>query len=158
VLNIFLEPDVVEKTLEHLRLAGRFQKINYREREFILDVAHNPAATEYFARRLVMAPPQGKTYSLVAMMADKDRVGSLANLVSLVSDWYLLELTDLPRAAPSAELAKDLLALNITECSHGDIDTIMNQLFIATHKGDRILVFGSFHTVAAVLSYMQNHS
>jgi dihydrofolate synthase / folylpolyglutamate synthase len=157
-LDIFLAPNIIQKTLAGLQLAGRFQKIHYREREFIVDVAHNPAATHYFSKRLQEQPSPNKTHALVAMMADKDRIGSLANLLSIISDWYLLDLTDLPRAATAKELANDLLTLNIKERGCGEINAIMDQLFSATDKGDRIAVFGSFHTVAAVLLYMQNNS
>jgi dihydrofolate synthase / folylpolyglutamate synthase len=158
LLNIVLPDAVIESTLGALRLPGRFQKILFCEREFILDVAHNPAATLYFSRRLSAELARGKTQAIVAMMSDKDRRASLANLAGLVATWYLLELADLPRAATSAELAEDLRELNINAQVRGNIDNLMHQLFESTKKGDRILVFGSFHTVAAVLLYMQTHN
>jgi dihydrofolate synthase / folylpolyglutamate synthase len=158
LLDIVLPDAVIESTLGALMLAGRFQKILFCEREFILDVAHNPAATLYFSRRLSAEPASGKTQAIVAMMSDKDRRASLANLAGLVATWYLLELADLPRAATSAELAEDLRELNISAQIRGNIDNLMHQLFESTKKGDRILVFGSFHTVAAVLLYMQTHN
>ncbi len=171
LLDIKLPFVVIEATLGELRLAGRFQKIIYQHREFILDVAHNPAATEYLTRRLMAEPCTGKTHAIVAMMADKDCAASLANLMNLVDSWYLLDLTHIPRAATPGVLAENLTRLNIEAhalsnqvlSSHvlnnndqckGDINAIMTTLLDASEAGDRVVVFGSFYTVAAVLSYL----
>jgi dihydrofolate synthase / folylpolyglutamate synthase len=162
LLDIKLDPAVIETTLAKLSLAGRFQKIIFRDREFILDVAHNPAATEYFARRLGDEPCAGKTHAIVAMMADKDCAASLANLVALVDTWYLLDLTNIPRAATPQVLTEKLVALDVKVKAFnnnpgysGDISVIMRTLLDASDAGDRVIVFGSFYTVAAALFYLQ---
>lgn len=155
LLNIQLSLPVIEQTLAAVRLAGRFQKITYQGREFILDVAHNPAATEYLAQRLRDEPCLGKTHGLVAMMADKDCAGSLANLTAAIDSWYLLELSHIPRAAAPQVLAKHLAALAVSVQGQGDIDSLMAHLLAETQAGDRILIFGSFYTVAAALLYLQ---
>ncbi|MES2825501.1 MAG: bifunctional tetrahydrofolate synthase/dihydrofolate synthase [Pseudomonadota bacterium] len=162
LLDIKLDLAVIETTLASLTLAGRFQKIIFRNREFILDVAHNPAATEYFARRLENEPCAGKTHAIVAMMADKDCAASLANLVGLVDTWYLLDLTNIPRAATPKALTEKLMALDLKVKAldnnagyNGDINAIMHRLLNASDAGDRVIVFGSFYTVAAALFYLQ---
>ncbi len=162
LLDIKLDLAVIEATLRKLTLAGRFQKIVFRNREIILDVAHNPAATEYFARRLTNEPCAGRTYAIVAMMADKDCAASLANLVGVVDTWYLLDLADIPRAATPEALAEKLVRLDVKVNARnnnigysGDINAIMQTLLSASDAGDRVIVFGSFYTVAAVLFYLQ---
>lgn len=153
LLKIELTPQQVEQTLLNLNLAGRFQKIVYQEREFILDVAHNPAATEYFAKRLGADPVAGKTFAIVAMMSDKDRIASLANLVGLVDEWFLLDLKNIPRAASIAALTENLLSLHTQATSSGDMNALMSELLVKTQAQDRILVFGSFFTAAAALAF-----
>lgn len=158
LLNIELTADQIERGLLNLVLAGRFQKRVFQEREFILDVAHNPAATEYFAKRLRAEPAVGKTFAIVAMMSDKDRSASLANLAGFVSEWYLLDLADIPRAATPIALAENLAVFNLQVKAAGDIQSLMREILTHAQPQDRILVFGSFFTVAAALAYMQADS
>lgn len=154
LLNIELTPEQIEQALLNLTLAGRFQKIVYQGREFILDVAHNPAATEYFAKRLVADPVVGKTFAIAAMMSDKDRTASLANVVGLVDEWFLLDLVNIPRAASAQALTENLLSLNAKVKQSGDINTLMDAALAQAQPQDRILVFGSFFTVAAALVFL----
>ncbi|HOY24110.1 MAG TPA: bifunctional tetrahydrofolate synthase/dihydrofolate synthase [Cellvibrio sp.] len=158
LLNIELTKEQIEQCLSNLVLAGRFQKLGFHGREFILDVAHNPAATEYFAKRLRAEPAVGKTFAIVAMMSDKDRSASLANLAGLVSEWYFLDLADIPRAATPIALAENLAVFNLQVKAAGDIQSLMREILTHAQPQDRILVFGSFFTVAAALAYMQADS
>lgn len=158
LLNIELTAEQIEQCLLNLVLAGRFQKLVFQGREFILDVAHNPAATEYFAKRLRAEPVAGKTFAIVAMMSDKDRSASLANLACLVNEWYLLDLADVPRAATPMALAENLAVFNLQAKATGDIQNLMREILTHAQPQDRILVFGSFFTVAAALAYMQADS
>lgn len=155
LLSIELPLERIESALLDLVLAGRFQKLIYQGRQFILDVAHNPAATEYFAGRLVQDAVKGKTFAIVAMMSDKDRSASLANLIALVDEWFVLDLSDIPRAASPQVLAENLLSLGATVTSAGDISGLMTSILTRAKTEDRILIFGSFFTVAAALAYMQ---
>jgi dihydrofolate synthase/folylpolyglutamate synthase len=158
LLNIALTSAQIEQCLLNLVLAGRFQSLVFQERKFILDVAHNPAATEYFAKRLRAEPTEGKTFALVAMMSDKDRSASLNKLIGLVDEWYLLDLAAIPRAATASALAENLAQLNVQAKASGDINTLLPELLAHAQPQDRILVFGSFFTVAAVLTYLQADS
>lgn len=158
LLEVGITSTEAEQTLLALNLPGRFQKIIYQEREFILDVAHNPAATEYFSKRLSAEPVVGKTFAIVAMMSDKDRIASLANLVNLVDEWFLLDLVNIPRAASIEALTENLVSLNATVKQSGSIHQLIDNLLVQTQAQDRILVFGSFFTVAAALAYLQADS
>jgi len=158
LLNVHLPSSVIEKNLAALTLAGRFQKIVYKNREFILDVAHNPAATEYLAQRLKSEPCTGKTHALVAMMADKDCAASLANLTAIIDSWYAVDLTHIPRAASPEVLAKHLLTLGVSVQAQGEISSLLDTLLSTSIEGDRVVVFGSFYTVAAALLCLQANS
>lgn len=143
--------------LSQLRVPGRFQTLAWQSRTVILDVAHNPAATAYLAQRLThantaVARPSANTYAIVAMMADKDRPASLQNVQGCIDHWYIAELADVPRAASVAQLREDLYALGVHDEFSGSVASCLHQAISCSQPGDRIIIFGSFFTVAAGLS------
>jgi len=40
--------------------------------------------------------------------------------------------------------------------THDDVDTALQQALSAAQAGDRVLVFGSFHTAAQALLWLEN--
>lgn len=138
--------------LAALRVPGRFQILQWRERQVILDVAHNPAATAYLVERLKQRAASGsKIHGIVAMMADKDRAQSLANLKGQVSYWYTADLSFIPRAATVEQLRQNLVDLGVDAEFCGSVAECLQAAYNNSAAGDRILVFGSFYTVAAGL-------
>lgn len=140
--------------LMRLTLPGRFQRLWLKEREIILDVAHNPAASAYLSKRLASSPSSGRTHAMVAMMADKNRLASLRNLQARISSWYLADL-GVSRAANVEQMADDLRQLGLEPCGQGSVQQCLFHLLEHTEPGDRILIWGSFYTVAAALSLLQ---
>jgi len=139
--------------LAALRVPGRFQTVHWRERQVILDVAHNPAATAYLVERLVQqgVAPDSRIHGIVAMMADKDRAQSLENLKGRISNWYIADLSFIPRAATVEQLRQNLVDLDVEAEFAGSVADCLQTAFNNSDPGDRILVFGSFYTVAAGL-------
>jgi dihydrofolate synthase/folylpolyglutamate synthase len=151
VLNLdFIKLDLLNLVAE-LKMPGRFQHVFAQNRHWVMDVAHNPAATAYLARRLSdwqTENPRAKIHALVAMMSDKDRSGSLVNLQSIIHYWYLVDLSFLPRAATIEQLKENLLKLSLLPTSFGDVHSCMQSAIENSQAHDLILVFGSFFTVA----------
>lgn len=139
-----------DQSLSELALAGRYQQLSWRGRDWILDVAHNPAAARFLAERL-KSEQTGRVVALVAMMADKDRRGTLAALIEQVDVWYLASLPELPRAADTGTLSDDLVSLGGKPTGCGTVPDGINWLLQHTLEGDRIVILGSFFTVAAAL-------
>jgi len=148
-------PANASDVLAALRLPGRFQRLNYRGREVILDVAHNPAASAFFANRLQQLPIAGRTFAAVGMMSDKDRAGALQNILPVVDGWFVVDLSFLPRATPVAELTADLVALGQTVSGQGTFEQCLAAVIECSVPGDRIIVWGSFFTVSAALTALQ---
>lgn len=141
--------------LASLRVPGRFQQLSWQGRQVILDVAHNPAATAYLAQgldRLRQSLPQAQVFGLVAMMSDKDRGNSLANLQGLVDHWYLVELEAIPRAASVEQLRANLHELGLVADASGSLPECLAQVLAHSQVGDICVIFGSFFTVAAGLT------
>jgi dihydrofolate synthase/folylpolyglutamate synthase len=137
--------------LRQVRLAGRFQRVGEAP-AIVLDVAHNPQAAASLAENLDAMGRFSRTFAVVGMLADKDIAGSLRALAGRVDTWLLSGL-DAPRGAAAEILATAVAAEHLggdAECFSSPIKAFQRALGLAK-EDDRIVVFGSFHTVAAIL-------
>ena len=145
----------VRRGLLDLQLPGRFQVMPGRP-AIVLDVAHNPQAVAGLADNLGEMGFFARTIAVVGMLGDKDISGSLAALAGKVDLWLLADL-DVPRGASAAVLAgrvTDAALGGSVECLGSPALAFERSVKLAG-ENDRIVVFGSFHTVAAVLRSMQ---
>jgi dihydrofolate synthase/folylpolyglutamate synthase len=129
---------------------GRFQVLPGRP-AVILDVAHNPQAARALAASLAAMGASGRALAVFAMLRDKDIAGVVAAMKSSVGHWFVAGLEG-PRGAGVAEVRRALAASGVTavtEC--GDVAAAYTQACDIAVENDRIVVFGSFHTVAAVM-------
>jgi dihydrofolate synthase/folylpolyglutamate synthase len=135
------------------RVPGRFQRIA-RTPDVILDVAHNPEAARALAATLREQPAAGRTLAVVGMLADKDAAGVFAALAGEIDAWWT--------CTPDSPRAQDAVALAVVLGAHAgdapvsvqpDAGAALAEARSAAHEGDRIIVFGSFYTVAAVLDH-----
>ncbi len=148
-------PNNVNAVVEHLHLAGRAEARTYKGVELLLDVAHNPAAAELLAENLSVRPPHGRTLAVVAMMADKDRINVLQPLQSHVADWYVASLPQNSRSATGQQLADDLAELGQQARVFDEVGAALQAALDEAGEYDRVLVMGSFFTVAAALQWVQ---
>jgi dihydrofolate synthase/folylpolyglutamate synthase len=137
-------------------LPGRFQVLPGRPL-IVLDVAHNPQAVTGLAENLSDMGFFARTIAVVGMLADKDIAGSLAPLAGKVDLWLLADL-DVPRGASSSLLAAAIGAAALggkVECFPSPHRAVERSAELAG-ENDRIVVFGSFYTVAAGMRSMQS--
>ncbi|MDY6992081.1 MAG: bifunctional tetrahydrofolate synthase/dihydrofolate synthase [Pseudomonadota bacterium] len=151
LLPLSLSITHLHQGLIQAHLPGRFQQLPGPIRQ-ILDVAHNPLASQILAQQLDNQPCSGRTLAVVGALKDKDLPGLFAPLQSQVTQWYLAPL-DTPRTASEAQLVNVLSALNCNQyLIYPSIAQAYSQAVIQAQKGDRIVIFGSFYTVAEVLA------
>lgn len=138
---------LVSQVLRQCALPGRHQIIS-RTPLTIIDVAHNPQATEHLVKKISSYQYQ-QLYLVVAMLKDKDIAKSLEPFENLSAKWFVASL-NVPRGANSSTL-KDVLeeATDVSECDSVTIGLQQARQLATTE--DLIVVFGSFYTVAAVL-------
>jgi len=139
------------------QVPGRFQRIACAP-DVILDVAHNPEAARALATTLRDQPVAGRTLGVVGMLADKDAAGVFAALAGEIDAWWVCT-PDSPRAREAAALAVELgpHANGAPISIQADVNAALAAARSAAREGDRILAFGSFYTVAAVLNHAASH-
>lgn len=142
--------EAVHAGLTQARLPGRFQIVPGPV-EWILDVAHNPSAAAVLAAQLRAQPCFGRTCAIVGLLADKDAQGVIEALAGVMDEWRPVSLAG-SRGRTGAELAALLRSAGIQAvAAHDDIASACQAAAKAACIGDRIVVLGSFHTVAPVL-------
>jgi dihydrofolate synthase / folylpolyglutamate synthase len=144
--------------LTSVRLNGRFQVVAPARSglpTWILDVAHNPDAAAVLARNLRALPIAGRTLAVCGVLADKDAAGVAAPLRECIDAWWLAS-TDGARGTSSAELAARIAShiagpLNLA----GDVAAACAAALAGAGPLDRIVVFGSFHTVGPAMDWLE---
>ena len=140
----------------HARIRGRLQAFERDGVEVLVDVGHNPQAARELATALKATPIAGRTVAVFAALQDKDAAGVVEALAERVDDWHLAGL-DGARAQTAAALRSRLSGTAAAAAStHADVDTALQQALAAANAGDRVLVFGSFHTAAQALLWLEN--
>lgn len=152
-----LSPDAIARGLVSVRLPGRFQIIDPPQGgpRWILDVAHNPAAAAVLARNLRALPAAGRTLAVFGMLSDKDPANVVSELAGEIDHWYLAG-TDGPRGMDARQLA-ERVGGQIDGCQTCGGTLVQTCALARSHaaSADRIVVFGSFHSVAPVLDWLE---
>ncbi|MBW8365034.1 MAG: bifunctional tetrahydrofolate synthase/dihydrofolate synthase [Rhizobium sp.] len=143
----------IRRGLAATRVPGRFQHIAQAP-AVILDVAHNPEAARALAATLHGQPVGGRTLAVVGMLADKDAAGVFAALRDEIDEWWTCTPAS-PRAWDAKALAAELRGQvgEVPIHVQPDVARALTEARSAAREDDRILVFGSFYTVAAVLDH-----
>ncbi len=141
----------IENGLTRVSLPGRFD-LRPGPVEVLLDVAHNPQAARALAASLRQQPCRGATWAVFGMLRDKDIKAVVAAMGDVVNHWLPCTLPG-PRAASADELAAILVEQGLAAPVQGYASAAraFRAARKAANEGDRILAFGSFLTVAAVL-------
>ncbi len=135
-------------------LPGRFQVLPGRPTT-ILDVAHNPHAAATLAQNLDNMAFHPYTYAVFGCMLDKDIAGVIAKLNGKIDHWYVCDLP-LPRAATAAQLEEQLHEAKAIPAEGSVAQFATPEMAYAealknAGENDRIVVLGSFLTVAGVM-------
>lgn len=147
----------IKQGLRHVTLAGRFQQVANHP-DVILDVAHNPHAAKSLAENLRQQICSGKTLAVFAMLADKDIAGVIDALRDQVDCWYVASISSV-RGAQAQQLHK-LIVNNNPDAKvnqHKEVTIAYQQACKDASENDRIIVLGSFFTVADVMQYLSEN-
>jgi dihydrofolate synthase/folylpolyglutamate synthase len=137
------------------RAPGRLQRLPALPGapERVLDVAHNPQGARQLAAWLAANPKP--TVAVFSALADKDLAGIVAPVAPYLKAWHLGPITDAgPRGLAVDELARRLaeqLPAGILHPHRRLADALAAAMKDVGPDG-RVLVFGSFHTVAEAMA------
>ena len=158
-LSDAIDADLINKVLPGLSLKGRLQRLTVggpgsSRHEWLIDVAHNPAAAEALAKTLAAMRDDGETIAIVGLLDDKDVDGVITPLLGLVDRWIAMTATS-HRAIAANELARRISNLSGRACLVAENTVVAIELALrAASENDRILVTGSFSTVSPVLDQL----
>jgi dihydrofolate synthase/folylpolyglutamate synthase len=149
----------VAQGLTEVRLTARFQVIapaHAAAPTWILDVAHNPAAARVLARNLRGYPSGGRTLAVCGILADKDASGIVEELRDCIDAWWCVT-TDGERGRSGAALATAIerqvtVPVAAAESTAAGCEAALREASV----NDRIVVFGSFHTVGPALDWLES--
>jgi len=136
------------------RIRGRLQAVQRNGVDVLVDVGHNPQAARELAAALKAAPVAGRTRAVFAALQDKDAAGVVEALGGQVDAWHLAGL-DGARAQSAQALQARLQDTAAADArQHATVADALEAALAAAAAGDRVLVFGSFHTAAQALQWL----
>nr|WP_181880904.1 bifunctional tetrahydrofolate synthase/dihydrofolate synthase [Crenobacter cavernae] len=144
----------VKRGLLEVDWPGRFQVLPGRP-QVVLDVGHNPHAVRAMVDSLRRLPFAQNRVAVFSMLSDKD-VDAVVELAKDDFDvWYVGGL-DMPRGQTGEAIAARLAEHGIAKVKVFDtVEDAWQAALSGAGENDRLTVFGSFHTVAAVLAARQ---
>lgn len=162
----------IDLAFQTVSVAGRFEVLevassdNVKSKLVIFDVAHNPHAAYALSSNLKSMTKNnrqqtGKVVAVFSMLGDKDIAGVVNALKGVVDEWHV-GLIDHPRAATGAQMQAVLTELVGSKLviMYPDVaaafQSVINRAddYKANLENDKIVVFGSFFTVASVKQSM----
>ena len=134
---------MIQGGIKQAQIVARFEKVSVGNKTVILDVAHNPAAVKTLIKTLSESAME--TVAIFSALADKNIDDMIELASSNIKHWFLVPL--------SAERSIKMEALEdkfddsqkTTVCA--SMDSAIEQA-IALKEIQRIVIFGSFYTVA----------
>jgi dihydrofolate synthase/folylpolyglutamate synthase len=146
----------LRQALGKVQLRGRRELQEIAGKEYLLDVAHNPASLNKLLEYMDVNPCNGTTISLFSVMADKDCGAMIQACEGRFDAWFTADQPSNSRAARGSDIATQLHARGHKMVS---ISKNIRQAFRRAQslmtEGDRLVVFGSFYTVAEVLPLLE---
>lgn len=140
--------------LESLVIPGRRQLLHYEGREVLFDVAHNEGAMQALAAFLDELPP-ARTVAAFGAMRDKDLASMAACLARAVDGACAVAIPGVARAAEPESVwqALDDEGIAIAQDDF-TFEAVWRLLLGRSAPGDRLVICGSFHTVAGILALL----
>jgi len=148
--------DIIEG-LETVHCQGRYET-NQDMPNCIFDVAHNAASAAALAKTLNKYTISGRTLMVFGVMADKDIAALVLELKDMVDKWYLAA-PNVSRAAEPAAVAEVCINNGIKpnlllQCV--GVHEALEQALQDCTENDRVVVCGSFYTVAEAMRFQQD--
>lgn len=172
--SLAVAEEAIAQAMQQVAVAGRFQTIiQSHAASVILDVAHNPHAAQALAENLQAARvykgqhKSGRVLAVFAMLADKDIKAVVEAVKNEVDSWYVAAIEHargaladdleniIHEVIPTAQIYRFATITDAYLQANVDLNTSKSiENCIETNENDKIVVFGSFFTVAQVMQIL----
>ncbi|MFK5985835.1 MAG: folylpolyglutamate synthase/dihydrofolate synthase family protein [Pseudomonadota bacterium] len=156
----------INKGIEKASIEGRYQCLSKSKNiDVFVDVAHNPQAAKILNTILSEPAYTGQTHAIFAILDDKDIRGVVQQLINSFDAWHIIRL-DSARATTQQKI-KDIIQSenkNIPVSCYNEfsvaLKTVMEQNNSMVSKDltgvkNRVIIFGSFLTVAQAMAFFK---
>ncbi|MDG6246758.1 bifunctional tetrahydrofolate synthase/dihydrofolate synthase [Glaesserella parasuis] len=162
-----LSDEILVQAVAEAQMTARFQLLGEQDfatfsqnrplAQVIIDVGHNPHAARYLADRLAeWIQSNRKIYAVFSALVDKDLSGIVEPLEELIDEWHCAGLQGYRGQSGTEVKSKLLTALpNAKAVAYENVIEASQVLFETANEQDIILVFGSFHTVADFVMWIE---
>ena len=138
-----ISKSMISEGIKNASIRARFEKVGIGDKTIILDVAHNPAAVKTLVETLSKSSMQ--TVAIFSALVDKDIIEMIELASKAIKHWYLVPLSS-ERAIESEVLKKKFSSSDSTTICQDMESAIHGSL--ALREVERIVIFGSFYTIA----------
>jgi dihydrofolate synthase/folylpolyglutamate synthase len=136
-------------------LRGRLERHDLDGVDWVFDVGHNPAAAAVLETSLRRLPNAARTWVVFGAMRDKDLAGVVQPMVAAAAGWFVAR-AGADRGATGEELGALLESLGAALIVVADdIAAACAAARTEAVPGDRVVVYGSFLTVAAAMEALR---
>ncbi|WP_256776254.1 MULTISPECIES: bifunctional tetrahydrofolate synthase/dihydrofolate synthase [unclassified Stenotrophomonas] len=153
-LDMPLSRTAIAEGVAAARIRGRLQGVDRGGVEVLVDVGHNPQAARELAAALKAAPVSGRTVAVFAALQDKDAVGVVEAMGEQVDAWHLAGLDGARAQSAQALQARLQDTAAASARRHATVADALGAAVADAAAGDRVLAFGSFHTAAQALQWL----
>ncbi len=136
-----VDQTTISRALHKAWLPARLEPFDACDRQWLVDVAHNPLGAQFLQRELALRGRDRKVVAVFGALRDKDVLAMHKALAPVVRDWILVDAPS-ARGLSAGELLKRFEKVAATAA--GSLDSGLEQARSLTARGDVILVFGSF--------------
>ena len=153
--DCFAKAEKISGAIRNCRVPGRLQRVSSRP-EILLDVGHNELAAEAIAAFLE-DNQRSNTTCVLAMLADKSAEAVATALGGVCGQWLCADSNG-QRGQSGESLARRVKTAlpDAKVSSFGPLGDAMRKAISSVDEDGTILVFGSFITVSAAASWLQN--
>jgi dihydrofolate synthase / folylpolyglutamate synthase len=136
--------------LQSYQNIAHMQKIKYRNKNFLLDVAHNEEAAEALKNDLLRV---NKKYKAIFSCLDDKKIKDIIKATKDIIDEFLIFPLPTVKAMSVYKIKNELDNQQIKYKTFANIKEIMSHL---EKNNDTIIVFGSFYTITEILNYIRD--
>ncbi len=146
-------PESIERGIRETHWPGRFQLVEYRETEFVLDVAHNPAGA-WALRSTLSAVYEDRPLTFVfGAMRDK-AIAEMAEILFPIAEHVVLTHAENPRSATPAEIRQVASRVAMQMEDAPDVPTALGIAAKAHGRGGIVVVTGSIYVVGEAMRFL----